>query len=177
MRKVLQPLSFLDLRTSPKMWSPTYNTSLKRQKVSNAKKGCTNLQNKDATPALGPNKLGENLRTASTVHSRVLQGPSVRPNAQPSRFFVHLKKKYLNRLWLSQVFTLCQFYWLQSPLSTVHLPQHCALSKKAWFPGINEGEVEVWLPGASSIRGIREIQQEIHDLLHHYVTTTISIIW
>ena len=55
------------------------------------KKGCTNLQNKDATPALSPNKLGENLRTASTVHCRILQGPSVGPNAQASRFFVHLK--------------------------------------------------------------------------------------
>ena len=65
-------------------------------KVNNAKKGCTYLQNKGAPPALGSNKLGENLRTASTVHSRVLQSPSVGPNAQPSRFFVHLKKKYLN---------------------------------------------------------------------------------
>ena len=28
MRKVRQPLSFFDLSTSPKMWSPTYSTSL-----------------------------------------------------------------------------------------------------------------------------------------------------
>ena len=28
MRKVLQPRSFLDLSTSPNMWSPTYSTSL-----------------------------------------------------------------------------------------------------------------------------------------------------
>ena len=38
MRKVLQPLSFLDLSTSPKMWSPTYSTSLKRQKWTTPKK-------------------------------------------------------------------------------------------------------------------------------------------
>ena len=44
----------------------------------------------DGAPALGPNQLGENLGAAATVHCRVLQGASVRPNAQASGFFVHL---------------------------------------------------------------------------------------
>ena len=46
---------------------------------------------KKAAPALCSNELGENLRAAATVHSRVLQGSSVGPNAQTSCFFIHLK--------------------------------------------------------------------------------------
>ena len=59
-----------------------------------------------------------------------------------------------------------------SPLSQ-YLAQHCALGEEARFPGVDKGEVEVRLPGTSSIRGVREIQQVVHDLVHHSITTSL----
>ena len=60
--------------------------------------------------------------------------------------------------------TLCR----SSPslLVAANLTQHCALGKKAWFSGVNKGEIEVRLPGTSSVWGIREIQQVVHHLVH-----------
>ena len=76
----------------------------------------------------------------------------MRPDTQATRIFVHLERFRYN---------------LYSEVGD--LAQHSALGEEARFPRVDEGEVEIRLPRSTSIWGIREVQQEVHDLQDRYI--------
>ena len=162
MRKVRQPLNFFDLSTSPKMWSPTYRTSLQKLSGGSAILEMEHLPlapiSLERTSELPP------LYTAESSKVPLWDPMLRRPVSLFTwRQWVECIDKSMNDQVQSPS-TLCR----SSPSLFVaaNLTQHCALGKKAWFSGVNEGEIEVRLPGTSSVWGIREIQQVVHHLVH-----------
>ena len=131
----------------PQWTSPTTPSSTLLPPYSNIK-----------APALGADEFGEHLRTASAIHGGVFQGASVRPDTQTTRIFVHLT----------------MFLYNFNSQEVGDLTQHSALGKEARFPRVDKGEVEIRLPRSTSIWGIREVQQEVHDLQIHKEVTSRS---